>query len=66
MILNLTELEITEMLNNEMNENGQYIESVGGWAMSTLESEYCLHPQYDAIVAENYQRFASIAQKMWQ
>ena len=65
MILNLTDLEIETMLTNEIQENGEYINDAGGWAMSTLETYYSMNPQYDNIVSDNFNRFAIIADRMW-
>lgn len=65
MILNLTDKEIEDMLTHEMEENGEYIEFVGSWALSTLESYYSGTCQYDEIVNDNYDRFYEIAKRMW-
>lgn len=65
MILNLTDSEIETMLTNEIQENGEYINDAGGWAMSTLETYYSMYPHYNEIVSENFHRFFIIADRLW-
>lgn len=65
MILNLTDNEIEDMLTHEMEENGKYIEFLGSWVLSTLESYYSGSCQYGEIINDNYDRFYDIAKRMW-